>query len=541
MEHNRDALIQKAYLVFFGTLPLIYSESFVDPVLMPRQFFLSIFLLFIWSVLLVKGFYKKLSLEMNKLSLFLAGCSLILIFFSVGSVFYSQAISESLYVSSKYSVIFVFLLTTRLLLGNKLLEKKHLILGGILFCASAIASGCIDLIMLLKNNTSILDNPNFISSTFANKNLFASVLLLSVWPVLNFEKRGIKIFLLLFIALFLILIQSKIVLASFFFMLIAFVFKRFSNKKLSLTVGIVLVVIAIILFRFSNLGNLSGFHTLDTRISIWENSMEMIKEKPFGAGAGNWQIFFPGYGLDHFDLEEIRNGETLFRQPHNDFIWMFCELGILGGLVYVASFVLLLIIIVKTMRKDRSVFSFSLLVTVIAYCLVAFFDFPLERMEHQILLSVVIALAMNEYDSLYEERRFRFTNTTFAFLPVIAFSLIVSFYRLKGECFSREILSDSGKSPADIEGKYQGARSVFYTIDPRTVPVEYYEAMALYDQGKLNASVEHLQSALKTCPYNLVVLKKLESIYTEMDNRTKAKECRDKISRISPGILIKND
>jgi len=214
----------------------------------------------------------------------------------------------------------------------------------------------------------------------------------------------------------------------------------------------------------------------------------------------------------------------------------------LGGLVYLAFFILLLIIIVKTSRKDRSVFSFSLLITVIAYCFVAFFDFPLERIEHQVLLSVVIALAMNEYDSYYEERKFRFTNATFAFLPVIAFSLTVSFYRLKGEYFSREILSiESGKTSSDIEKKYRGARSVFYTIDPRTVPIEYYEAVALYSQGKLNASVEHLQGALKTCPYNLVVLKKLESIYTEMDNRTKAGECRDKISGITPGILTKND
>jgi O-antigen ligase len=542
MENNTSSLIQKAYLFFFGTMPLIYSESFADPVLMPRQLFLSLFLLFIWCVLLAKGFYKKLSFEINKLSLLLAGCSVILISLSFGSAFYSHVTSESLYVSSKYSLIFVFLLTTWFLLRNNLLARKHLIFGGLAFCISAVTSGCIDLILLLKNNISILDNPNSISSTFANKNLFASVLLLSIWPVLNLEKRVIKFFLLLIITLFIILIQSKIVLASFFFMLIAFAFKRFSNKKFSLVAGIILVVIAIILFRFSGLNNLSSLHTFDTRIACWINSVEMIKEKPFGVGAGNWQIFFPKYGLAHFDLEEIQSGRTLFRQPHNDFIWMFCELGVLGGLIYVAFFVLLFIIIIRIARKDQSVLSFSLLITVIAYCFVAFFDFPLERIEHQVLFSVIIALVMNEYDSCHKERRYRFATSVFPSLLVIIFSLIVSFYRLKGEYFSREIFSLSReKSPAVIEEKYLLARSIFYTIDPRTVPVEYYEAVALYHQDKLKAAIEHLQSALRTCPYNLIVLKELENLYTKTGNKIKSKEYREEILRISPNILLMND
>jgi len=80
-----------------------------------------------------------------------------------------------------------------------------------------------------------------------------------------------------------------------------------------------------------SLGSLKG------RILLWQKSFQMIKAAPIlGIGLGQWKIVLPAYKMNQ---KFRRSGggwrEILFQRPHNDFLWVFSETGVLGLLGYV--------------------------------------------------------------------------------------------------------------------------------------------------------------------------------------------------------------
>ena len=57
-----------------------------------------------------------------------------------------------------------------------------------------------------------------------------------------------------------------------------------------------------------------------------------MKNPIFGSGLGNWKIASIGEGKEHI------SGYTVPYHAHNDFIHVFTETGIPGGLVYIGIF-----------------------------------------------------------------------------------------------------------------------------------------------------------------------------------------------------------
>lgn len=93
---------------------------------------------------------------------------------------------------------------------------------------------------------------------------------------------------------------------------------------------IVLVIIALVLIavlavvafglRYDSL----GVKTLTYRWHYWVGSARMFSDSPWlGVGPGNFKFYYPAYKLPQA-VEEVAN-------PHNPFVQMFTETGLLGG------------------------------------------------------------------------------------------------------------------------------------------------------------------------------------------------------------------
>jgi O-antigen ligase len=293
-----------------------------------------------FGLLIFKKSFENHILQSSRLSLLFISANALLVCLSFISISYAHLSSESIYVTAKYGILFVFLVTTYFLLSIKLLFRRDIINCVFIFCVISLCYGAYDIVMLWINNLNILRHSLLITATYANKNLFASLLMLCIWAVLMVRiPYVIKLALIVFLFALVLLLQSKIVVFVTVCLFLALGIKRLrSLQKQKKTVFVAtLIILALMVFVFLNFSqfvNLSSLHTLDTRYALWTNSLQMFIEKPLGAGAGNWQIFFPKYGLFHFDLAEVRNGTAMGRQPHNDFIWMLCESGIQGFAVY---------------------------------------------------------------------------------------------------------------------------------------------------------------------------------------------------------------
>ncbi len=547
-ELKNSSFLKISYFGFLATLPLVYTEELMDPALLPRQVYLSLFLLGVWLFLIFKKRNELTTILVSKLSYILVIINSLLVILAIVSIFYAHLKSESIFVSSKIGITYLFSITTYFLISMGLLKQSDLTKGVYAFLLVSLTYGIYDVFNLWQNNLSILSNSAFIKATYANKNLFASILILCFFALFVHHKNKIVTGLLLVVFIFfIILLQSKIVVFVFFMIsfLMAFVyFKNRGSANIRATKALVLFffisVICIIGFNSSSFENLSNTHTLVLRLAAWKNSFSMINEFPFGVGSGNWQVYFTKYGVSHFDIDSVKKGVMTFQRPHNDFIWVWCELGIQGLVLYLTFFTLLLYMLVKVFNATKTLSSYLLAISTVGYMLIAFFDFPLERMEHQLLLAVITVMAMNNYDRLYGKTKPLIPLKAIPiFLMLIGFSLVVCCYRLKGEYYTRAFILMSKKTNPDrVIENAEKSKSLFYDVDFASLPIDFHIAKALAFKNKPLETKEKLEKAYQLMPYNIKVLNNLGKVHVKLNENSQASIYFEKLLKISPSFKI---
>ena len=96
------------------------------------------------------------------------------------------------------------------------------------------------------------------------------------------------------------------------------------------TLGAVIFIGVISFLIYSSQSKLPGAtKSMSERKALWENTYEMFKENPVaGVGAGNWRINFGNYTLRGYDNWQA--GLRIPDRPHNDFLWVLAETGLIG-------------------------------------------------------------------------------------------------------------------------------------------------------------------------------------------------------------------
>ncbi|WP_113651526.1 O-antigen ligase family protein [Pedobacter namyangjuensis] len=127
------------------------------------------------------------------------------------------------------------------------------------------------------------------------------------------------------------------------------------------------------------------------RLAYWKGSYELIKERPIiGVGYGNWKIYAPLY------TKKLLNDDTFSKHPHNDFIEIGGETGVINALVFLSIFVIALILSIKIILGNGS-FHTKIIAGITFACLTgyfidAMFNFPAERPNIQILFALSLAI-----------------------------------------------------------------------------------------------------------------------------------------------------
>jgi putative inorganic carbon (hco3(-)) transporter len=126
------------------------------------------------------------------------------------------------------------------------------------------------------------------------------------------------------------------------------------------------------------------------RSMAWGNSLILIHENPLtGVGTGNWKVR---------ELQYENPKKTDYKylvKTHNDFLEAASETGIPGGLAYLAVFIfpfVYFILLLKRRSPDEEMRSMFLVAAgVFCYSIDAFFNFPADRPEVQVLFASYIA------------------------------------------------------------------------------------------------------------------------------------------------------
>ena len=89
------------------------------------------------------------------------------------------------------------------------------------------------------------------------------------------------------------------------------------------------------------------------RVSYWRVGMRMFLDNPWtGVGLGNFGVAYPVY-------QGITDGDV--REAHNSFLQIFCETGIVGGILFILFWCVVLLSMISALLKEQDRLHFILL------------------------------------------------------------------------------------------------------------------------------------------------------------------------------------
>lgn len=586
--------------LFFIIIPVIYSNQLLDPVLYSRYLALSIWILTITIVISVKVYKGQFSFYFTRIDKFIFGAGVLFLLVNVISSFGAINRAEAIYKTFKEITLFVSFFYLYQMLRNTAWGKDTII-KAVLIMASIFLG--IAVVQLSKADFSqfIAANSNYgyylrqaifnVKSTLANWNPFAYYLLLSlpfsIYGSLFYKKiwRGFSILVGVLSLGFIGLLSSKggwagtaIFMAVGMFLLYLYLFFKYPKetgkklpawmKSLLIAAPIVIILSGVVVIKKSEIKivkvlsekvgqifnaekALSYMYSIDnpssaqTRTLVWANTLEMVRNNPFiGVGPGQWRIEYAKYGLDGFEYD-IRNGVKHFQRTHNDFLWILGETGFLGLLLYLFVYIGVLVIAFKNAYREKDlkvkVLNLMIFSVLVAFVMVLFVSFARERISHNLMYLLLMALALYSVSNKEEASIKIYTKKSgllAGLLVVLAlggFNLTLANDMVKGEKAARVITYAVKKKNNPVI--LRAARSIedtYYTMDAFAVPISYYKGVALSSMKKIEEAKIELQKAYEIHPYHLPTLNNLGTSYDLTGNRDNALAYYNKALAISP-------
>ncbi len=137
------------------------------------------------------------------------------------------------------------------------------------------------------------------------------------------------------------------------------------------------------------------------RFALWRHAIDYSKHHPLmGCGFGNWKLASIPYEKEYIDDLNVP------AHSHNDFLETTAELGLAGGMLLLALFVVLIVYTVRTLRSNAdnhvklaAVFS---LLALAGYFVDAALNFPGERPVMQVFFALITALNVTAFNKSRE-------------------------------------------------------------------------------------------------------------------------------------------
>ena len=553
-------------------IPFIYTHSTLDPALVPRHVALNILLLLFGSISLFNLFKGSNCIDQGVFNRKIFKVYLAYILVASISIIFAFNKSEGVYEWFKTLTFFILLcLLTISLLNDK---TNYVLVIRLIIIYSIVISLCGFYEIFTVSSFKELDHQSsyLIRAFSSNRNLYSQILFLTMsfclFGIYRFRSgwRVLSIVGSAFVVVLVTILLTRSVWIAFissllFSIIILFLFHKSFNISrkvikiivLALFAAIILVASGILLYsKFGGtevfkkqtywLNNYKYGSTLE-RIDIWENTIKMSMDNPVtGVGPGNWRIKFPAYGLENLRSE---TGEIFFQRPHNDFLWVWSENGIFALLLYLALFCFvyyyLFQVIKKSPHPEKKYLALAMAFGLTGYLVISFFSFPKERIEHQIYLSIILAISLTEYQTLNPEiKPFKISFLKIYFLTFLILMIVgsyITFSRLISEKHIAKAYTYREKHNWQAEIKaYQKAENSITEVDAFSTPLSWYIGEAWFNLKNIDSAHFYFQKAFEVNPYHLHVLNNLGTCYELKGKSTLAETYYLKAHNVAPGF-----
>jgi O-antigen ligase len=385
---------------------------------------------------------------------------------------------------------------------------------------------------------------------FLHRNLFAQVLMITfffqVYQVLRSRQKSLTLLFSVsaFANLFLIITLSARAVwlstsVSFMTLILLFYVTQKINKYFGgkpdirhltiLTAIIIAAVLSAVAFyevyaiKDKMITHVSSITKMDEgsggdRIQLWDHTIKMIREEPiFGKGLANWKIEVLKYGNENLKSD---NNDTFYQRPHNDYLWIFAETGIVGLILYLLmllfAFYSGIRLISKEPDKTKVLFQIIVLSTLSGFLTFSFFSFPRERIVQSIyLIMFLAAVLVHRQEFRKMEAQVKVVKSRLFWLSVIlvlGFLSYIGYVRLNGETNLKKAMQAKDRKDYDnLIVQVDRASSRLYEMDPTSTPLLWYKGFGFYQKEEFMPALDAFSKAFHINPYHIHVLNNLGS------------------------------
>lgn len=577
--------------VLFVFLPFVSFSITMDPETVPRFLIVAV-LLFIYSLFyIIKHWYSNRStVTHGRGNLPIVLCTFLYVLSAVMALFRSRNLGDGVFDLLK--IIFPVILTyyfTVFLRGNRVIFKYCIIslsISAILFNAFA-GIQIVNLIIHSPEELPDLRIGYYISSTLGNKDIYCEIIFLclpfSLYGMLYFNGwqrflcgtsfLSCLIALIMFITIYVYFAAIICLIAC---VSLVFIYRKRMGKKIVRYISsfafALLIVFSILILYISvkQNNNSNGYsiakkgirlreyimqyksvqennittdnNSVHERLALIKNTTKMIREKPLtGFGLASWKVVTPIYGAVSF------SAFTRLQNPHNDFLWIWAEMGLPGLLSY--SFLLFFLlhaalkILIRSNSSQEKLLGLLLFAGLLGFIIFSCFSFPKERIFSMIMLAIYAAIILSRLPvskTLFPQRPLRLVLVSF-FIVSTLLGLVVGVTRLNGEIhLQRAIKYQLQKRWVDMQQQTLAAESVFFKLDGFATPISWYRGLACYHGGDTLLAMTHFLNAEHVNPFHLQVLNDIGACYEHQGQHAKAIDYFTRAFNIFPIHTLQN-
>ena len=239
-----------------------------------------------------------------------------------------------------------------------------------------------------------------------------------------------------------------------------------------------------------------------SRLRRWKATLKLVEAKPLlGEGAGDWKTMKYKYGL--YD-----NSVT----PHNDYLWVLSDAGIIGFAFYMTLFILAFIFLHRAYHraesKEDKLMALCLLFGLVGYMAIQSFTFPKKGISHQVMLTLffVFSIILNSKVTAKSKGnipKWLFRTALIAILLITPVMIAFGYVRLKSEKNERIALAFRAKADHKNVIKYMKlANNKWSNIDAFNHSISSYIGESYYYLEENETAIKYYSQALRESPYN---------------------------------------
>lgn len=235
------------------------------------------------------------------------------------------------------------------------------------------------------------------------------------------------------------------------------------------------------------------------RFRYYKQALSSIAENPItGVGIGNWSL-----EAIKLDIENISQYIVAYH-VHNDFLEIFAETGVLGFILFFGVIFYFLLKLFNNFFKNQSETIFFISISILAYLMDSFLNFPFSRPIQLMQLLVSMSLAQN---ILIPDitNNFKINQTKIALILILILSPIT--------IYSANRIFESNKDQWYLLGQFNSNQFVqpidevvsyedkFPELSGTTIPLSTFKGIFLTANSKFNEAIPYYRRGMKSNPY----------------------------------------